>query len=398
MTRIVLTILGLLFCIGFSNAQTNVTDSIQFQGYYRTFITHIPSSYTGSDSVPLVFVLHGGGGTANGMISFSEFDLESDTSGFIAVFPQGAVPASSGGFTWADGRGTPADTAGIDDVGFISALIDNLNNHYEINNSKVYACGMSNGGFMSQRLAVELNNKIAAVASVGSTIDSSQVSTYQPALPVPVLLINGVDDPFVPFDGGQVNGSQGYAISSFDLFNFWFQKNNCTGQIDSIQLPDIVPSESSTITKYYNHNCDCNSQIVLYKVNGGGHTWPGVPNFWYELIAGQTNEDIHASVEIWGFFNNFNNCETTNSIEIILNKDIPFKIFPNPTDGFIYIESLNVLSENELKLIDITGKTIFEKTQFYSSYTIDITNIEKGIYFLIIDTETKIYTSKIVKK
>jgi len=396
MKNSLLIVIGLFFCIGFSNAQTNITDSILFQGYYRTFITHIPPNYTGTDSVPLVFVLHGGGGTANGMISFSEFDLVSDTAGFIVVFPQGVIEASSGGYIWADGRGTPADTAGIDDVGFISALIDHLNNYYEINNSKVYACGMSNGGFMSQRLAVELNNKIAAVASVGSTIDSSQVSTYQPTLPVPIMLINGVDDPFVPFYGGPVNGSQGYAISSFDLLDFWFQKNNCTGQIDSIQMPDIVTAESSTITKYYNHNCACNSQIVLYKVNGGGHTWPGVPNFWYELIAGQTNEDIHASVEIWGFFNNFENCETTNAIEINYDNTVPYKIFPNPTNEFFFIESFNE-EMNELKLTDINGRTIIEQTQFQSNVSINLSNVENGIYFLILYGGKNVHTTKIVK-
>lgn len=396
MIRIVLTTLGLILIIGSSTAQTNITDTILFQGYNRAFITHIPSNYTGSDSVPIVFVLHGGGGTANGMISFSEYDLVSDTAGFIAVFPQGAVPASTGGYTWADGRGTPADTAGIDDVGFFSALIDHLHNDYEIINSKVYACGISNGGFMSQRLAVELNNRIAAVASVGATIDSSQVSTYQPQSPVPVMLINGVDDPFVPFNGGQVKGGHGYAISSFDLFNFWFQKNNCNGQIDSIQLPDVVTSDSSTITKYYSHYCDCNSQIVLYKVNGGGHTWPGVPTFLYEIIAGQTNEDIHASVEIWQFFRNFTHCETTGIIDIN-QQPLPYKIYPNPTANFINVESLDD-SRSEILLIDITGKIILESTHLSPKSIIDLSGVEKGVYFLKIESEKSSYSTKVIKQ
>jgi len=396
MIKKVLTTLWIIYLTGNLLAQTNITDSILYQSYNRLFITHIPPSYTGSDSVPLVFVLHGGGGTANGMISFSEFDFVSDTAGFIVVFPQGAVPASSGGYTWADGRGTPADTAEIDDVGFISALIDHLNINYEIINSKMYACGMSNGGFMSQRLACELNNRIAAVASVGSTIDSSQVSIYQPALPISVMLINGVDDPFVPFYGGAVNGGQGYAISSFDLFDFWIQKNNCTGQTDSISLPDIVTSESSTITKYYNFNYNCNSQVVLCKVNGGGHTWPDVPNFWYELIAGQTNKDIHASVEIWQFFKTFINCETT-SINDLNHNTTPYRLFPNPTNGFINIEYLSE-SNAELKLIDITGKTIIKSTPLQPNISIDLSSIEKGIYLLILQSEKNIYTTKIVKK
>ncbi len=389
MKTTLLTAIWLFVFIGFLNSQTNITDSIFFQGYYRTFITHIPPNYTGTDSVPLVFVLHGGGGTANGMISFSEFDLVSDTAVFIAVFPQGVVEASSGGYTWADGRGTPADTAGIDDVGFISALIDHINSNYEINNSKVYACGMSNGGFMSQRLAVDLNNRIAAVASVGSTIDSSQVFTYQPTLPVPVMLINGVDDPFVPFNGGPVNGSQGYAISSFELFNFWFQKNNCTGLIDSIQLPDVVTAESSTITKYYNHNCNCNSQIVLYKVNGGGHTWPGVPNFLYELIAGQTNEDIHASVEIWEFFNNFEKCETTNVIEINYDNSVPYKIFPNPTSGKFIVKSKGI---EKIEILNTKG------TQIYigKEKEIDLSQESNGIYFIKVTTDKQTITKKLI--
>jgi len=395
MRKEILTLLVFIYLTGNLSAQTNVTDSILYQGYNRIFITHIPPGYTSSDSVPLVFVLHGGGGTADGMISFSEFDIVSDTAGFLVVFPQGAVPASIGGFTWADGRGTPADTAGIDDVGFISALTDHLNSNYEIIDSKIYACGMSNGGFMSQRLAVELNNRIAAVASVGSTIDSSQVSIYQPPLPIPVMLINGVNDPFVPFYGGPVNGGHGYAISSFDLLDFWVQKNNCIGQIDSIQLPDIVPSESSTVTKYYNINGDCNSQVVLYKVNGGGHTWPGVPNFVYELIAGQTNEDIHASTEIWQFFKNFNNCVTTGLNDI--NGGItPYRLFPNPTNRFINIEYLNE-SSAKFKLIDIMGKPIIESTLLKSNMSIDLSDIENGIYILIIWSGKNTYSTNIIK-
>ena len=394
MIKRVLTTLWIIFLTGNLSAQTNITGSILYQGYDRLFITHIPPGYTGSAPVPLVLVLHGGGGTANGMISFTEFDIVSDSEGFLVVFPQGAVPASTGGYTWADGRGTPADSAGIDDVGFISALIDHLNSIYEIDNSKVYACGMSNGGFMSQRLACELDNKIAAVASVGSTMDSSQVSLCQPELPVSVMLINGVDDPFVPFYGGPVNGSQGYAISSYDLFNFWIQQNNCTMQTDSIQLPDIVTSDSSTITKYYNTNCDCNTQVVLYQVNGGGHTWPGVPDFLYELIAGETNEDIHASVEIWQFFNNFINCET--SINDLQNT-IPYRIFPNPTSGLINIESLSEFN-GELKLIDITGKTIIEDIPLQPNTSIDLSGMEKGIYLLILKSEKNIYTAKIIKE
>ncbi len=392
MTKSLLTAIGLVLFTGIISAQRNITDSILFQGYQRLYITHLPAGYTGNDSVPAVFVLHGGGGTAKGMISFTEFDLVSDTAGFIAVFPQGAVPASTGGYTWADGRGTPADSAGIDDVAFISALTDQLINDYRINRSKIYTCGMSNGGFMSQRLAVELNARIAAVASVGSTIDSSQVSVYQPPAPMPVMLINGDSDPFVPFNGGPIKGGQGYAISSFDLFNFWVLKNNCSGPADSVQLPDIVTTESSTITKYYNDHCDCNSEVVLYKVIGGGHTWPGVPGFLYELIAGQTNEDIHASVEIWLFFKKFVNSGTTG----ISSYTSPFRIYPNPADGFINIEFSDA-SGNALKLADATGKILIQKTNLYSDVTVDLSGLRTGIYFLILQSGKKYYSARIIK-
>ncbi len=389
---IILITLTLSLSIEDIGAQINITDSILFQGYNRVFITHLPPGYTGLDSVPLVFVLHGGGGTADGMINFTEFDLVSDTAEFIVVFPQGAIPASSGGFIWADGRGTPADSAGIDDVGFISNLINYFINNYAINELKIYATGMSNGGFMTQRLACELDNNFAAVASVGSTMDSSQVSVCNPNSSIPIMLINGVDDPFVPFNGGIVNGSQGYAISSDSLFKFWFQKNNCTGQIDSLQLPDIVSNESSTITTFFNNNCNCNSKVILYKVYGGGHTWPGVPDFWYELIAGQTNEDIHASVEIWNFFKNFVNCNVNLNVNNYPRENIPIKIYPNPTKYTATIEIENKDYNNLILFFYNSKGKVIQTTNVVSNEPVLFKRhrIKSGLYFVVLRSDKQI--------
>ncbi len=282
-------------------AQINITDSIIYQGITRDFILHLPPGYNGTEELPLVMVLHGGGGTALNTIGFTEMDLVADTAGFIAVFPQGGAMRNSG-YSWADGRGTPADEMGIDDVGFISALIDTLQESYAIDEQSIYATGFSNGGFMCQRLACELSDRLAAVASGGSTMDVNLRASCMPGKPVPMLIMHGDADPFVPYNGGTILASPGLIIATDSLIRFWVDHNNCSIALAPFSFPDLDPTENSTVSRFEITDCECDADVVLYKIENGGHTWPGVENKIYEIIAGQTNEDIHASVEIWNFF------------------------------------------------------------------------------------------------
>jgi polyhydroxybutyrate depolymerase len=354
-------------------SQININDSIVFQSRNRIFIIHIPADFSTKKHVPLVFILHGGSGKAQGMINFSQFDLVSDTAGFVAVFPQGGA-ITAGGYSWADGRGTNADSLGIDDVGFINSLINYMFTLYNIDTNKVYVTGISNGGFMSQRLACELNNRIAAVASVSSTMDTSFIPHCKPDNSVPMLIMNGTSDPFVPYIGGTMSTGQ-IIISTDSLVSFWMRYDKCSKQVDSIYFPNIVLKDSSTVHKYIYNHCDSGFAVLLYEIIGGGHTWPGVPNKIYEIIAGHTNEDIHASVEIWKFFKQYHKKEK-GEINALVSQPYEINtIYPNPTSGII-----NIIGDN---IIKINVFDIYNNFQgaFYGKQ-IDISSFTSGLYIL----------------
>jgi polyhydroxybutyrate depolymerase len=177
-------------------------DSIFHDDRYRSYIAHIHPEYDASNQYELVFVLHGGTGNSTFMILNTSFNAVNDTANFIAVYPQRIYtgPNIGGdGHHWVDGRLTTIpDSLGIDDVGFISSLIDKLSIEYSINLTRVYATGISNGGYMAQRLACELSEKITAVATVAATFPDSLKQYCLNPDPVSILVMNGTNDFFVP--------------------------------------------------------------------------------------------------------------------------------------------------------------------------------------------------------
>jgi len=282
-----------------------VNGSIQHDGLQRKYIIHIPSSYDGTEAVPVIFVLHGGSGTVESVQNFTQMNPVSDREGFIVVYPQGYGQSGMGGFTWADGRGTSADRLGVDDVGFINSLIEEVKSEYTINRNKIYLTGFSNGAFMTQKIACEMNAQIAAIASLGSTMDVNLIETCSPGRPLPVLIINGTADPFVPYEGGPMDGDVPDIISTNALNDFWTDNNNCSTEVPPVDLPDSDQTDNSTATVFEFTNCSSDAIVKHFRINNGGHTWPGVENTNYERIAGETNEDIDASTEIWNFFDGF---------------------------------------------------------------------------------------------
>jgi polyhydroxybutyrate depolymerase len=147
-----------------------------------------------TDKLPVIISLHGRLGTAAGQMHFADFRPVADREKVIIVCPQGI------GRSWNDGRGTPAHDQGINDVKFIDQLITYLVLTCNADSARVYITGMSNGGFMSSRLACELRGRIAAIAVVGASMDLQ--GDYQPLGPLPVMYIQGTKDPLVPYQGG----------------------------------------------------------------------------------------------------------------------------------------------------------------------------------------------------
>lgn len=205
-----------------------------------------------------------------------------------------------------------------------------------------------------------------------------------PTRSISVFVINGTADLLVPYSGATFTNN-GWPLTYFPtdtLMNFWALKNGCYTVPISQNLPNTNLTDNSTITKFEYNNCNCGVQTILYRVNGGGHTWPGVENLFYELIAGETNEDIHASAAIWNFFKNKSlNCLTTEiTDEFETNKYI--HAFPNPVENMLTISSKTNFP-TKLFVADILGRVVWSKiVKGEEINPIDFESQPSGIYFL----------------
>jgi polyhydroxybutyrate depolymerase len=287
-----------------------VNGTITYQNNSRKYILHIPSSYDGTVDFPLVVFLHGGGGSAQTAVNFTNFNQVSKVENFLMVYPQAFFEASPNSFVWADGRGLAPDIQGVDDVGFIDNLVTSLKKEYKINAKKVYLCGFSNGSFLTQRIAFEKNTQFAAIGTIGGTIMKNLHDNGNPQRAIPQIFIFGTDDPLVPYNGGIVVGSNTLPIVGIEqAVNYWVLNNNCKTTLPVVDLPNSSNVDNSTVTvfEYTNGNCN-NSKVKFYKINGGGHTWAGV-KLPHLASFGETNLDIFASQEIWNFFKQFELCK-----------------------------------------------------------------------------------------
>lgn len=267
--------------------------SMTVDGRTRTYTLNLPPDYYESNGFPLVIAMHGGGGDAAQFESTSELTVKADAAGFIVVYPEGVK--SDGALqarTW--NAGTCCDYArdnNINDVKFISELIDELLAAYKINPKKIYATGHSNGGMLSYRLACEIPGKIAAIATSGCSMVVTQ--PCNPARPVPVLHMHSVLDARVPYTGGK--GITGVYFPPIDsVMNVWSQINTCetTAQV-------VKDDDDYKLTRWT--DCSNNVTIQYYLTQDGGHAWPG------GLPGGGANSDtpstvISANDLLWDFF------------------------------------------------------------------------------------------------
>lgn len=277
-------------------------------GYERTYHIYIPSSYNSSVKLPLVIALHGRGGNGESMILHTRggFNWLADRDGIIAVYPDGIDRG------WNDGRMRDEDTdrphrENIDDVGFISCLIDTMIKDYNIDPAKVYVAGISNGAILAYRLACELSDKITAIAPVDGSIAARYVGICSPRKPVSVLAINNLNDPLVPFEGGEIvsrlpKARLGVVIPVEESIALWVKHNGCSPVPRVIEEPDRDPSDGTTVKRKEYINPDDGTEVILYSIDGGGHTWPGGVQYLPVWIIGKTSREIDANQVIWEFF------------------------------------------------------------------------------------------------
>lgn len=391
------------FC-QFLTAQTNISAGLDHQNYKREYLVHLPPSYTGNMPVPLVIFLHGGNGNVQTAQAFTLFNQVANRNGFLMVYPQGCFETKPNRYVWADGRGTGADLAGIDDVGFIDKMVDSLLSNYTIDAKRVYLCGFSNGSFMTQRMAFQANEKFAAMATLGGSIDSGLYNSGDPGRAVPMFYLLGTADPYVPYDGGVVAGSETIPVVGIEqAVQFWVNNNNCSTAMDSVNLADIDTTDHSFVTVFGYTDCDCNADVRFYKVIGGGHTWPGVELIAREPLLGETNEDILASRELWDFFKTHSLCSTTAVHEEARSMDFElYGNYPNPFNASTTIHyRLFAGSKVTVKIFDVLGRetgVLIDGYQPAGEYRarFEAGELSSGIYFYALCSEKFTATAKML--
>lgn len=272
-----------------------VKSKITVDGFKRTYRVYTPENYNSSQTYPLVFVLHGRFGNGKNVDKFTIFDHAADANQMIAVYPDGYKRS------WVDDRNAgPAAEKGVNDINFFNQLLDRLIADYPVDEERVYACGMSNGGFMSFSMACHMSDRIAAVAGVTGNMTPGADVYCADAAPTGVLLIGGVDDDISPYEGGTIS-SNTEAMGFPATFDFWVNKNNCIDAVQDSVWADLDPNDGTTVITHSHFNCDSSVQTILYEIQGMGHTWPSGNRAFKEKTTGVQSLEINASMVIAEF-------------------------------------------------------------------------------------------------
>ncbi|NPV87007.1 MAG: prolyl oligopeptidase family serine peptidase [Anaerolineae bacterium] len=302
MKRALLIALGWLLCAGCAlsslsggarpSAAGDFTRSLVVDGQRRTYQVHIPPSLDPAQPAALVLVFHGGGGNAESMARVSHFSQEADRSGFVVVYPNGNGRLEEKVLTWNGGACCGyAQSKNIDDVGFVRALIADLETLVAVDPKRIYATGISNGGIFSYRLACDAAPLFAAVASVAGTLNYSACA---PSEPLAVLHIHGTADAHLPYNGGVGEESRIGVdfVSVPETIRFWTQANGCPAQPQQTRSGSVVHDIYAP--------CRAGAVVELYTIEGGLHAWPGGIPAWQG--GDEPSMEMDATAVIWQFF------------------------------------------------------------------------------------------------
>jgi polyhydroxybutyrate depolymerase len=290
------------------HARAARADALDIGGVSRTFTAQLPDN----KPAPLVIVLHGNSQTGADMAARTSWPQVAKREGFGVVFPDGLNRA------WADlrpagkrtGRAPPE---GTDDAAFIVRLAEEFIADGVADPRRVYVTGISNGAAMAMTMICERADLFAAAASVIMNLTDEFAAACQPSRAVPFLMMNGTADPLIPYQGGR--GTSRFAVDGFwsteKTLAFWRHANGCEiRDAAAIDLEDRDKTDQTTVT-LISSNCPPGRDVLLYRVNDGGHRIPGnipdvrfafVANYFVNFFLGPQNHDIDGAETIWEFF------------------------------------------------------------------------------------------------
>ncbi len=368
-----------LFLPFVSLGQQTINETMIHDGITRSYTIYVPASYTPGTPAPMVLNFHGYTSTAFEQLYYGDFRAIADTAGFLLVVPNGTL----------DGTGTTYWNSGwggtVDDIGFTSALIDEIAATYSVNLNRVYSTGMSNGGFMSYTLACSLSDRIAAIASVTGSMNVGQDQTCNATHPTPVMEIHGTADLTVPYDG------QTFMEAIPNVLSYWVNFNNCNATPVVTDVPNTNLTDGCTAVHYFYDGGASSVDVEHYKIIDGGHTWPGSI-----FTIGVTNNDFIASKKIWQFFLQYdiNGRIQANSVADASNDKI--SIYPNPTKDKLVVQGLaQSLTAANCRVFSVEGKQC--AVNFTENNSIDVNTLESGVYFLRLETQEGVSTIQFAK-
>jgi polyhydroxybutyrate depolymerase len=283
---------ALLFISQCANAGDAVPHTISVGGLTRNYLLFVPSGQT-PKSLPAFIMMHGSGSTAAQQENYSQFDALAQAHGLVVMYPNGIERH------WNDGRVIGHEST-ADDIGFMKAMLAEVIARGLIDPKRVYAAGISNGGFMAQHMACVMPEALAGIGVIAATqpVDAACPSPR----PMPVIFFQGTADKFVPFNGGpiapQLGNNRGTAMSNAQAVAVWQKRNGC-GAPTRTQLPDAKPLPVTVVT----FACPPGRGLEDVIIQGGGHTWPGARSgFLVNMILGPVTDSVNANEMMWTFF------------------------------------------------------------------------------------------------
>jgi polyhydroxybutyrate depolymerase len=337
-----------------SASAQDTKEKIDVDDATRNYVVHLPKGYDQQQHYPVVILLHARNQDPDDMSRLTLFNQLADKDGVIAVYPEaargqwnigvrpeaqeqppmqrrrgygrggwggypggggGGYPGGGGGGNYPNGGQGGQDPNGqggsgqggsenrnrqpADDVAFLNQMLDQLALKYSVDSHRIYATGLEDGGFMALRVGCTISDRIAAVAAVGADMPKTMICL--PSRAVPALLMDGTDDPTVPYGGGTYKPGRFHVLSAEDSAKTWAKFDHCEEKPAQNKIPPAGKKGKETKTYTYN-GCLNKAQVVLYSVKGGGNTWPGGEQYMTEKEVGKVSDAINANETIWSFF------------------------------------------------------------------------------------------------
>ncbi|MCK9613051.1 MAG: PHB depolymerase family esterase [Bacteroidales bacterium] len=374
--KLIALLISIIFCYN-AGAQW-VNKSFIYDSQTRSYRVYTAPNYNPANPASLVITLHGLGDNMTNFSTALKFNYIADTANIVIICPQ-AISDAIAGTAWNSGAGFmgyyPNST--VDDVGFINALVDTTKANYSIDSSKVYLCGFSMGGFMTERMALQSNSKFAAFASMSGTIGSG-ITSFNPGRPIRIAHFHGTSDATVAFSGNS------YGVDADSLINFWVLNNGGSFTHDSIQYLNTV-NDNITVDRFKYSTGNPDNEVWFFRMNGADHT----------ILYKPTN-DITEIYEMWLFFRNI--IDPTAGIYASASEKKNVQVYPNPAADFINVILPETSEKIKVEIYSVHGALVYSAIvqNSFHHISLDKAKFHNGMYLIRVSGASVNYTQQII--